>query len=330
MHPFEQKLSALWPPQSWGDITTLVGVSGGADSVALLRALHALKCQGPGRLVVAHFNHQLRGDDSWADQHFVVALSESLGLESRLSADPASPTRSDGDGLEAAARAARYAFLQETAEQMGARYVVTAHTSDDQAETILHHILRGTGLAGLAGMRRTRQLGPAVTLVRPMLEVSRRDVLAYLAFLDQPYREDKTNLDPKYTRNRIRHELLPMLEHGYSPTVVESLLRLGSLAADAQRVIEGVVRPLLERSIVKRDARSVTLDCRELAGEDRHLVRELMVEIWHLQAWPLQAMGYAEWNLLADLAQAPGDAATQDFPGAIRAERRGEWLVVGG
>jgi tRNA(Ile)-lysidine synthase len=310
-------------------VTSLLAVSGGADSVALLRAVHALKCQGPGRLLVAHFNHRLRGDDSSADQQFVVALSESLRLEYRIGQAPGSQTRSEGDGLEAAARAARYAFLQATAEQLGARYVLTAHTSNDQAETILHHVLRGTGLAGLAGMKHTRLLGPAVTLVRPLLAISRRDVLEYLAALDQPYREDKTNADLQYTRNRIRHELLPLLERGYSPTVVESLLRLGAVAADAQQVIDGLTGPLSERSIMDHDANSVTLDCRELARQDRHLVRELMIEIWRRQAWPLQAMGYAEWNLLADMALAPSDADTKVFPGAIRAQRRGERLVLG-
>jgi tRNA(Ile)-lysidine synthase len=288
--------------------------------------MHALKSQGPGRLVVAHFNHCLRGVDSSADQQFVLALSESLGLVCRIGQAPASHTRSGGDGLEAAARAARYAFLQAAAEQLGARHVVTAHTADDQAETILHHILRGTGLAGLAGMRQTRPLGPAATLVRPLLAISRREVLDYLGSLDQSYREDKTNADPQYTRNRIRHELLPLLEQGYAPKVVESLLRLGAVAADAQRVIDGLTGPLSERSIIDQDANSVTLDCRELARADRHLVRELMVDIWRRQAWPLQAMGYAEWNLLADLALAPGDTDPKVFPGAIRARRQGHRL----
>jgi tRNA(Ile)-lysidine synthase len=121
------------------------------------------------------------------------------------------------DGVEAAARAARYEFLQATAERLGARYVATAHTADDQAETVLHHIVRGTGLAGLAGMSRARSLGAAATLIRPLLSFRRRDVIEYLGALGQSYCEDTTNRDPAFTRSRIRHELLPLLASGLQP-----------------------------------------------------------------------------------------------------------------
>src|SRR5690606_27803608 len=102
-----------------------------------------------------------------------------------------------------------------TAEQLGARYVAAGHTADDQAETVLHHVLRGTGLAGLAGIRPTRLLSPAVTLIRPLLDVSRAEILAYLRAEGQPYRDDEHNLEPRFLRSRIRHQLLPLLEADY-------------------------------------------------------------------------------------------------------------------
>jgi tRNA(Ile)-lysidine synthase len=332
LHPFEQSLATAWPPQRWSDLTVLVAVSGGADSVALLRALHALRKPGPGRLVVAHFNHGLRGADSEADQRFVSELCQTLLLDCHTGR-PTSQLLPAGEGLEAAARNARYEFLCATAAQLGARYVATAHTADDQAETILHHVLRGTGLSGLAGMRTARALSPAATLVRPMLEIRRKEVLPYLAKLDQPFREDASNADPRFTRNRIRRELLPQLARDYSPTVVESLLRLGKLAADAREVIEGLSEGLLDRCLIDCNRDRAVLDCRQLAGEHRHLVRDVLLAVWRRQAWPMQAMGFIEWDALAGLALDPegstdGNATARTLPGAISARRLGNELVL--
>src|SRR3569623_1408931 len=165
---FERRLAEDWAPSDWSDLTVLVAVSGGADSVALLRGMAALRRSGPGRLIVAHFNHALRAAAA-EDERFVVELCRELGLVCEVGRSRVAERAAEcGDGVEAAARHARYEFLQATADRLGARYVATAHTADDQAETILHRILRGTGLAGLSGMSRSRPLGQAVPLLRPM------------------------------------------------------------------------------------------------------------------------------------------------------------------
>ena len=129
----EQQLAASWPAEQWKDVSVVVAVSGGADSVGLLRALVVLKQPGPGKLSAAHFNHRLRGEESAGDQQFVAQLCRNLGVPCAVGGGTAATLTGGGDGLEAAARNARYAFLQATAEQIGARYVVTAHTADDQA-----------------------------------------------------------------------------------------------------------------------------------------------------------------------------------------------------
>jgi len=331
-HPLEQEIAAAWPTSRWSDLTVLVAVSGGADSVALLRCLHAVRNPGPGRLIAAHFNHGLRGTDSEADERFVCELCQSLEVSCHVGR-PSSGLQSAGEGLEAAARDARYEYLTTTAEQLGARYVATAHTADDQAETILHHVLRGTGLSGMAGMRATRMLSPAVTLVRPMLEIHRSEVLAYLAALDQPFREDDSNADLQFTRNRIRRELLPLLTRNYSPAVVESLVRLGKLAADARDVIDGLSERIVERALIECNPNWVVLDCRQLADEHRHLVRDALMNVWRRQSWPMQSMGFVEWDLLAGMAIAPENSddagpAAQTLPGAISARRVRNELVL--
>lgn len=335
-HAFEAHLAQAWPHVGQ-PFRAVLAVSGGADSVALLRAVHRMQGPEPGRLLVAHFNHRLRGANSDADAQFVADLARSLGLES---AQGLAAPGELGSGSEAEARTARYAFLESTARQFGARYVVTAHTADDQAETVLHHILRGTGLAGLAGMARVRTLADGLALVRPMLTLSRADVLEYLAALGQAYCEDASNRDPRYTRNRIRHELLPLLKRDYAPSVVESLLRLSSLAADAKRVIavqvERLAAACVEETVDETGHAQVGLRASVLAAEDPHLVRELLAAVWRKQGWPLQEMTHAHWTALAELAQAtePPRGAVHShrtsapthltLPGAIRAQRISE------
>lgn len=324
---FLQQLASAWPPADWHDLTVLVAVSGGADSVALLRALAAIRLAGPGRLVVAHFNHRLRGAESDADEQFVVELCRMLGLACEVGRAEASLAAASSDGVEAAARQARYDFLQAAAERLGARYVVTAHTADDQAETILHRIVRGVGLAGLAGMPRSRSMGPAVALLRPMLGLRRADVLAYVAELRQPYCEDASNLDHGYTRNRLRHHLLPLLAEQYNPQVAEALLRLGRLAGEAQSVILAQVEALLPKCLRHEGPSRLSLDCRSLATQPRAIIRELLVVAWRGQGWGEQAMGFDHWERLAELVLTE-KATALTLPGAVQATRSGETLTL--
>jgi tRNA(Ile)-lysidine synthase len=306
---FEAALAASWPTQTWCDVSVVLAVSGGADSVALACGLAKLKSSatGHGRLVVAHFNHRLRAEAD-DDATFVRSLAAQLELPFELdAADVAAAATKHGDGIEAAARAARYRFLRQTAERLGARYVVTAHTADDQIETILFNVLRGTGLSGLAGIPRARPLSDAVSVIRPMLNVRRCEVLAYLKTIEQSYRTDATNECRDFTRNRLRHELLPLLREQYQFDVDGSLLRLASIAGDAQSLIEEQARELLDRCVLPPKSTTdaaICLDVCPLQNQHHHLVREMFVTLWRQQNWPLQAMGFEQWDAVADLAQA--------------------------
>jgi tRNA(Ile)-lysidine synthase len=331
---FLQRLQNAWPPNDWHDVTVAVAVSGGADSVSLLCGLAELRedpsASAAGKLVVLHFNHKLRSaaDD---DEHFVRALAARLKLPCEVghAADRAIRMEGNPDGLEAAAREVRYAFLLQTAERLGARYVATAHTADDQAETILHRILRGTGLAGLAGIPRIRALSPAVTLIRPLLDFNRSEVVQYLSDRQQNYRLDESNEDPSFTRNRIRHALLPQLAAQYNPSVREALLRLGKQAGDAQQVLESQAQQLTSRCADFESEREVTLDCDQLQSVPIHLLRELLVQIWKHQRWPQQQMGFAELDALAALLLNPDSGPTSlNLPGNIRATKQADQLKL--
>ena len=314
-----------WPKIDWEDRRVLLAVSGGADSVALLRAMHRLKTGGDGQLLIAHFNHQLRGAASDADERFVVELAGELGVSVtvREHASAISTPAADEESL----RNARYQFLQQTAEQLGARYVATAHTADDQVETVLHRILRGTGVAGLSGIPRTRSLGDAVVILRPMLGITRTEVLEYLRSLGQPYCEDASNQNADYTRNRIRHELLPQLAKDFNPAVRESILRLSQLASESQGIVDQLVEELLEDRVQFLSPTNVSVDCSRFGVANQSLVRALLTALWRRQSWPLADMGYREWDRLAEFSVSEHPQSIE-LPGAVRAHKKGESLLL--
>lgn len=325
-HRFETKLAETWDPSEWGAVNVLVAVSGGPDSVALLRGLDSLKTAGSDHLVVAHFNHRLRGAESDADQAFVAETAARLGVPLEVGYPASGPIRSGrGDGFEAAARRARYQFFTATAAKVGARYVAVAHTADDQAETILHRILRGTGIGGLGGMRRVRPLCEAATLIRPLLSFRRAEVRAYLEDIGQPYQLDATNLDVRRTRNRIRHRLLPELAAEFNPDVTAALLRLGGLAGEVQSVVAGIVEQQIDRRLVESTPSVAYLDMSRWPDEPRYVLRELLMAVWRRQGWPRRPMSFEHWDILAAMAESSaqdpaGPSLRRSFPGGVVAE----------
>jgi tRNA(Ile)-lysidine synthase len=218
----------------------VVGVSGGPDSVCLL---HLLKClSGPEggyasiNLHVAHLNHGLRGETSRADAAFVADLATLWGLPyTSGQADIPALAQQDHRSLEDAARQARYAFLRQVAASVGAERIAVAHHADDQVETLVMHWLRGSGLAGLAGMRALEG-----DVIRPLLSISRAEILRYCQQHQLSYREDASNLDRRFLRNRIRHDLLPVLEQ-YNPNLRETLLRNAAVLAEEDAYIQAQV-----------------------------------------------------------------------------------------
>ena len=227
----------------------VVGVSGGPDSVALLLALHELSThgEGPARTAhlaiapaVAHLNHGLRPGAADEDQAFVEDLARRLGLPCEVGrTEVRAEAESLGVGIEEAARRARRSFLAGVARRRGARWVALAHHADDRAETVLFHILRGTGVEGLAALGPRAPLLPqeGIEIVRPLIDVPRRLILGYLESCGQAYREDETNRTDAHTRNRLRNELLPLLRNEFNPQVDDALLRLADQAAAAGDVL---------------------------------------------------------------------------------------------
>ena len=225
----------------------LVALSGGADSVALLRALQALAY--PVRAF--HLNHCLRGAESDRDEAFCRALCAGLGVPLTVERIDVAAARAAGEGIEAAARRIRYARL--TAAAQGAK-IATAHTADDNLETMLFHLVRGTGPKGLAGIPPVRG-----QVIRPLLGVTRAAVEAYLHALGQDYVTDSTNADDAYTRNRIRHEVVPVLRQ-INPAVSGAAARLARCCGRMRTVLP-VWRRIAWRRRRSRTARGASRRC---------------------------------------------------------------------
>lgn len=310
----------------------VVAVSGGPDSVALLRALLAVRPSGLP-LVVAHLDHQLRGAESDGDAEFVRQLHGSLQegqpqLALRTaSLDVAALARASGNNLENAARQARYAWLAEVAVETGCRFVATGHTADDQAETVLHRLLRGTGLTGLRGIAARRPLQGAVELLRPLLHVTRAEVLAYLAELQQPARQDSSNCNLELTRNRLRHELLPLLARDYNPAIARLLTQLAEQAEEAGTIVDNAAQELLFAAELPRAGMLLIFDRQRLLQAPRPLVRATLHRAWVREGWPLAGMSFAAWERLAELVFTAQPAL--DLPGGLQARCRGRVVQLG-
>ncbi len=230
----------------------LVAVSGGRDSTVLISVLHALAAARGWKLVVAHFNHRLRGEESRKDQEFVRCAAAGLGLAFETDeTEVAVLAQGFGVSIEMAAREMRHRFLAREARRRHIRYIALAHHADDQAELFLLRLLRGAGLSGLAGMDWSgpSPVDPRLTLVRPLLGETRTEITAYAERRGVAFREDASNSSTDILRNRIRHELLPLLRQEYQPAI-ESVLRREMellraedehIAAEAERWIESPV-----------------------------------------------------------------------------------------
>jgi tRNA(Ile)-lysidine synthase len=228
----------------------LVGLSGGADSVALTCALLDLRKRLGFRLVAAHLNHQIRRDESDRDEEFVRSMCARLGIELIIG-------RADGldasiSNLEERARDARREFLLRVADRVQADFVALGHHRDDQAETVLMRLMRGAGAAGMAAMA---ERGPA-KIIRPMLSLSRAEIREYLDARAIPFVEDSSNSSRDILRNRIRAELLPMLERDYAPGLGGRLVEL----AGEMRSLDDLVTAIAARELDAMRVRGVALD----------------------------------------------------------------------
>ena len=307
----------------------LLAVSGGRDSMALLHGMARLRgiLKIP-QIVVAHLDHGLRGEAGRHDAELVRAVCKSLDVPIVIAECGAGQlARASRGSLEEAARIARYEFLQTTAKQHGTPLVVTAHHAADQAETVLHNILRGTGLRGLRGIPERRRLSDTVELIRPMLTIQDEAISSFVQQHNIVFAADATNHDNKFTRNRIRHELLPLLAKDFNPGVQDSIVRLAEQTQELLQSLDAVADLLLSEAVLERTLAHCRLDARKLAQHPEPIVRHALTVLWIQQKWSRKKMSRDHWHRLAAMLLDPSSSSI-DLPGRIHGEIRGNLLLL--
>ena len=306
-----------------------VALSGGADSVALVHIL--LELQQRGELVVAglaHLNHQLRGEAADADERFCFALAASVNLPIDAGrADVRAQARDERRSIEDAARAARYAFLAEAAQRLDAVAVAVAHSRDDQAETFLLRLIRGSGSRGLGGIRPTAGL-----IIRPLLDIRRLDLREYLAALGATFQEDATNADVSIPRNRVRHELLPYLEREFSPGISDVLAREAASAREDEEKLQAEAIDLAASIVLTDDSPggSRPSGFRLQAEALKALHPAIAARVARLALGRLGAerfIGFDHIQRFLDFLETAKNGAAVSLPGQ-QAVRDGAWVIL--
>jgi tRNA(Ile)-lysidine synthase len=284
----------------------LLGVSGGADSVAMVHLLRAIvPAHGP-RLVIAHLHHGIRGASADRDAAFVRRLAARLGLGCVVGrADVPALARVGSDSLEMAARAARHEFFRRVAAEAGADRVALAHTADDQAETVLLRLCRGAGSTGLSAMAPDATIG-GLRVIRPLLGVSRARIEAHLRGLGERWRTDPTNRSDAHLRNRVRRRVIPVLERALNPSVRDALCTAARLLGDDDAVLDGLARRAVRRLGTGGDGLDAARLCALPVAVQRRAIRDWVLSL----GAPADAAGFAAVERVRDLAVGAGRVAT--------------------
>ena len=322
---------AGFPP---GNVTLVVAASGGPDSTALLRSLHRLRDEYRLTLHVAHLNHDFRGVEADHDASFVQRLADGLGLPCSIDKqDPIAYQRQRGvSSFEQAAREMRYAFLSAVASSAGAVAIALGHTADDQAETVLLHLLRGSGLHGLRGMDEVSQWpwpepNPGPLLFRPMLGAGKADTAAYCRALGQTYREDSGNYMWRFTRNKVRLDLMPKLARDYNPRVREALARLSRAASEDLDFIEGELARQWPGIAQEREG-AVSFPISALIALHPALQCHALRRAYAAIAGDARSLSESHLDAMLSLLRRQRGGLSLDLPRGVRARREGDRIVL--
>jgi tRNA(Ile)-lysidine synthase len=310
----------------------VVGVSGGPDSMALLHVLLELnqRLDWNLRLHAAHLNHQLRGTDAERDEAFVRAAADSLSLPCTIETrDIAELATRDSGGIEEVSRRERYALFERVCLQTGSKVIAVGHQADDNAETVLFRVLRGTGLRGLAGIPRSRPLSPGsdVRIIRPLLRRTRQAILAYLSDAGIAYREDRSNLGDEAMRNRIRNALLPKIESEFNPQARDALTRLAEQASWLEEYLRETVQRTFETLIVSRTDQELILNAAALSRKSR-IVQAEIIRLAHTSfGLGEQDVSFVHLVSALDLVTETVSGKQTQLPGGMTVQKRYGQLI---
>ena len=309
------RIALSWPIEDWIASEILVAVSGGPDSVALLRLIHRAKMihgQSVADVQIVHINHAMQANND-RDQRFVGELAKELGVPVHVVVRE----ERDPEASEDQMRQFRYNAILDTAKRLGIRLVATAHTADDQIETLLFRLARGTGLYGLQGIPVVR-VQDGVSIVRPLLQVRKCELLKVLTEMDQLYCIDETNLQSNYSRNYLRNEIIPALSEKFGGQFDTSLTRIANQAREHVELLDELARPMIERS-------GSNYHVSRIAQAHPVIATHALRMIWRESRFVESSMNAEKWSELLDFIQSRQDGHLQ-LPGKITAKVRDKLL----
>jgi tRNA(Ile)-lysidine synthase len=308
-----------------GDDTVLVGVSGGIDSVALLHVLRYLAFEFHICIAVAHLNHGLRQQESERDARFVQSLAKSLGLPYFIDkCDTTTYAKENKLTKEEAARHLRYAFYDRISQQQGFEKIALGHHKDDTSELVLMNLFRGSGPLGLSGIPPVRD-----AIIRPLIDVSREQILSYVNAAGYDYINDSSNTDIEFLRNRIRHRLLPVLKKEYNPSVGESLNRLANVLRYEEDWIESIIQSYFKKIKIDEDDQTIIFSVEKLKECHIAPVRRIIRKGIQYVKGDLRKIRLFHLAEAVDLLKDGKDRKKMDLPDRVFIQRHGDRLIIG-
>lgn len=303
----------------------MVGVSGGPDSVSLLHILDVMRDRLPLHLAVAHLNHGLRGEASNRDEVFVRNLAGKMGApffcertDARVLAD------AQGRSLEEAGRVARYEFFHRVADLHGFEKIALAHHADDNAETVLMYLLRGSGMLGLSGISPVR----GSRIVRPLICLRRKEILRYLSENRLSFVLDASNEDTGFIRNRIRCQLIPQLQNQYNPKIIHALNRLSNLACAEEAWLVSITTPLLQAATVQEGINRTALCIRMLRTHPEGALRRILRQAVERVKGDLRRISLVHVDAAIKIVYGNNERARLDLPDRIQIQRNQDRLII--
>ncbi len=303
----------------------LVAVSGGPDSVTLVRILQTLKTQYQISLSIAHFNHMLRGEESQQDEAFVKCLAEKLGLPYFCQRqDVASFAKKNKLSIETAGRDLRYHFFNQLLVDHGYTKIATGHTQDDNSEQVLMNLLRGSGTTGLSGIPPVRDS----KIIRPLIHLSKNQILTILKNNQHPYRVDSSNVDPAYLRNRIRNNLIPLLETDYNPEIKNALNRLSQVLRQENDYMDQQTDQAFQDCLVEQDEHRILLSRSRLKTLHPALLNRILRHAIKQLKTNLNSISLLHLNTIIDFCFHSSLGKSLDLPGQIRIYKTKEAIEI--
>jgi tRNA(Ile)-lysidine synthase len=302
----------------------LVGVSGGPDSVTLVRILIDLKEQYNLTLGIAHLNHSLRGEESQRDEDFVKDLAREFCLPFfTKKIEIVALAKQEHLSLEEAGRNARYAFFTQLAKTNGFTKIATGHNHDDNAEQVLMNLLRGSGPGGLAGIPPIREN----RFIRPLIQIPKSEILSFLKEKNHPFVLDSSNTDESFLRNKIRHNLIPRLEKDFNPEIKSGLNRLSHILQGEEDFLTGKAFQAFNSCMVKKDEETITLSIPLLTQNHPAIVNRVLRLAIALVKKDLKRITLTHIRDILDLMERSETGKSIDLPGQVRVYKRQKQLV---